>query len=200
MPLPKWLFISDTHNIFRTEELNNVNLSMYQSVILLGDHSMTDLDKISKSIPKDIPIYGVLGNHDEKHQYELFNRFSKRQIQHIGNTVTDIDGVKVAAFDGAFRYKPVESLCMYTPNEMYEIAENLTPAQIVFAHSNPFLYETEDDVHGGMKAITQYIYKNHIPYLFHGHTHSPEEYMLRNNTTCNCVYHLYSTCEHIPRL
>ena len=106
-PLPKWLFISDTHNIFRTEELNNVNLSMYQSVILLGDHSMTDLEKITNTIPKDIPIYGVLGNHDDKLQYEMFNRFSKRQIQHIGNTVTDIDGVKVAAFDGAFRYKPV---------------------------------------------------------------------------------------------
>ena len=191
--LPNWLFISDTHGTFHTEELKNIDLSEYRSVILLGDHTMNDLDRIARTIPKYIPIYGLLGNHDEKIQYDVFNRFADRHIYHIGNTVTVIDGIKVAAFDGSFRYKPTESLCMYTQEEMIRTAELLMSAQVIFSHSNPYLEETHDKVHEGMKAITKYAYENHVPYIFHGHTHSPGRYSLENNTTCTCVYHLHST-------
>lgn len=44
------------------------------------------------------------------------------------------------------------------------------------------------DAHDGLKGITQYIYKNHIPLHIHGHLHEENEEILKNGTKSIGVY------------
>ena len=55
-------------------------------------------------------------------------------------------------------------------------------------HDKPFTNGREWDAHSGMKGITEYIYKNHIPLHIHGHLHEESEEILKNGTKSICLY------------
>ena len=52
----------------------------------------------------------------------------------------------------------------------------------------PFIEDKHNPAHDGLKGITKYIYKNHIPLHIHGHLHEENEQILKNGTKSICVY------------
>ena len=179
----KWLFIADTHGRISMEALRNIRelSNECSSVIFMGDHSDDDLKYVIERLPAHKPMYGILGNHDRKDLY------TGTQIQYIGNEVSCIDDIFVAAFDGSVKYKESDT-CMYTQEEMEEISKDFGICDICLSHANPYINDNSDLPNQGYKALTEYVYKNRIPRLIHGHIHELGEYRLYNKSRVKCVY------------
>lgn len=185
-----WLLLADTHGNLNIGDIKQYSEYPYTAIILLGDHSVADLQRLIMCTDKNMPIYLIKGNHDENTLLEDFTQFSpdrSRVIQDISNSVVNIDGINVACLAGAYKYKEC-SRCMYTQEESLQIADELSTADICFAHSNPYLYQRNDLSHSGLKGVTKYVYKNQIPLLVHGHIHTPGESLLRNGTMVHSIY------------
>ena len=71
---------------------------------------------------------------------------------------------------------------MYTHEESIQIAENMPGADILVSHDRPFIKDNHDNVHDGLKGITYYLYKNHVPLEIHGHLHEESEEILKSGT------------------
>lgn len=180
----KILFITDTHNCltYEKEILDQIkNITEYDYCILLGDHSADDLYEITKIIPKE-KICGVLGNHDSWEKYKEYD------IKNIDGKVIDIKGIRIAGISGSFKYKNSDQYALYTHEESIEIANNMEAADILVSHDKPFTEKQYGDAHDGLKGITQYIYKNHIPIHIHGHLHEESEEILKNGTKSIGLY------------
>lgn len=180
----KILFIADTHNCLAdgNELLNYIKQQKdYNYCILLGDHSSNDLERILQIIPIE-KICGVLGNHDGWERYKNYN------IQDINGKVIDINGVKIAGLGGSFKYKNSSEYCLYTHEESIDIANKIKEADIFVSHDKPFTEDNHNFAHDGLKGVTEYIYKNHIPLHIHGHLHEESEQILKNGTKSVCLY------------
>ena len=180
----KLLIITDTHNCltYDNESLEYLkNITNYDYCILLGDHSADDLYEITKIIPKE-KICGVLGNHDSWEKYKEYD------IENINGKVININGIRIAGISGSFKYKNSDQYALYTHEESIEIANNMTEADILVSHDKPFTEKQYGDAHDGLKGVTQYIYKNHIPVHIHGHLHEETEEILKNGTKSIGLY------------
>ena len=177
------MFIADTHDtLYYHKEMqefikNEPNVDVY---ILLGDHSAWECDFFKENIPND-KLFGIVGNHDP------WNRLTDSGITDINKKVININGIKIAGLAGSTKYKE-GNYGMYSQEEALEIAENLEKADILITHDKPYLEEENDYVHNGLKGITYYIYKNKVPYHFHGHLHFESERILKNGTKSQCIY------------
>ena len=178
----KILFIADTHNALygQEKELMDISKKEYDICILLGDHSNSDIEIILKYIPID-KIYGLLGNHDQFTLYENFN------IKSLHNKKITINNVVLAGFEGSFRYTDKDKP-LYTHQESMDILNNLGPSDIFITHVKPFTIDSNDPPHDGLKGITEYIYKNNIPFHIHGHLHNNDIDILKNKTVSKCIY------------
>lgn len=180
----KILFITDTHDCLTYEKdtLEFIkNIKEYDACILLGDHSAKDLEEILKIVPNN-KIYGVLGNHDSWDKYKVHN------INDINGKVVHIKGMKVAGIGGSYKYKTTNQYSMYSHEESITIADSMEEADILISHDKPFTTKQYGDAHDGLKGITKYIYKNHIPIHIHGHIHQENQEILKNGTTSICLY------------
>lgn len=180
----KILFIADTHNCLNSnsEVLQYIKNQLdYNYCILLGDHSGNDLAEILKVVPHD-KICGILGNHDSWQKYEQYG------INNINGKVLNINGVRIAGIGGSYKYKNSIEYALYTHEESIELADKLEDADILVTHDKPFIEDKHNPVHDGLKGITKYIYKNHIPLHIHGHLHEENEQILKNGTKSICVY------------
>ena len=177
------LFIADTHGSlqYNYEDFEKVASEPYDLCIMLGDIDYRDIEIILKLIPKE-KIYGVLGNHDN---FSILDSF---EIPNIHLKVIDCKGVKIAGFQGTFKYS-TKDLPMYTHEESIELLESLEPADIIVTHDRAFTYDIYGNpAHNGLKGITNYILKNGVPYHVHGHLHTDETYKLDNGTTVYSIY------------
>lgn len=77
---------------------------------------------------------------------------------------------------------------MYSHEESITIADSMEKADILISHDKPFTTKQYGDAHDGLKGITKYIYKNHIPIHIHGHIHQENQEILKNGTTSICLY------------
>lgn len=180
----KILFVTDTHDCLSYEEdtINFIkNTNDYDYCILLGDHSATDLQLITQIIPKD-KLCGVLGNHDSWDKYKEFS------INNIDGKVIDIKGVRIAGISGSYKYKNSSEYALYTHEESIDIACKMETADILVSHDKPYTKKQYGDAHDGLKGVTEYIYKNHIPLHIHGHLHEESEDILKNGTKTICLY------------
>lgn len=180
----KILFIADTHNCltYEKEALEQLkNVTEYDYCILLGDHSADDLYEITKIVPKE-KICGVLGNHDS------WDKYKEYAIEDIDGKVISIKGTKIAGISGSFKYKSSDQYALYTHEESIEIANKMEVADILVSHDKPYTEKKYGDAHDGLKGVTQYIYKNHIPLHIHGHLHEESEEILKNGTKSIGVY------------
>lgn len=180
----KILFIADTHNCLNSnsEVLQYIKNQLdYNYCILLGDHSGNDLAEILKVVPHD-KICGILGNHDSWQKYEQYG------INNINGKVLNINGVRIAGIGGSYKYKNSIEYALYTHEESIELADKLEDADILVTHDKPFIEDKHNPAHDGLKGITKYIYKNHIPLHIHGHLHEENEQILKNGTKSICVY------------
>ncbi len=183
----KILFITDTHNCLSYADnsldiLKSLNSTDYDICLLLGDISGSDLDIIKSFVPSE-RLFGILGNHDSSDTLEVHN------VTNINGKIIECKGVKIAAIMGSNRYKPGD-YGMITQEESLEIAESLGEADILISHDKPYIWDKHDNVHDGLKGITHYIYKNHIPIHIHGHLHEEFEETLKNGTKSMCLYQI----------
>lgn len=77
---------------------------------------------------------------------------------------------------------------MMTQEECSNLVQNMSSADILISHDKAYIYDRHDNVHDGLKGITEYIYRNHIPIHIHGHLHEEYEENLRNGTRSMGIY------------
>lgn len=178
------LFITDTHNCLSSSEtyLKNIKNSDYDICITLGDISGNDFDIIKKYVSTD-KLYGIVGNHDS------LDALEQNSITNINGQVVECKGVKIAAIMGSNKYKSGD-YGMLTQEECIELEQNMKPADILVSHDKAYIYDRHDNVHDGLKGITDYIYRNHIPLHIHGHLHEEYEETLKNGTKSICLYQI----------
>lgn len=173
----KILFITDTHNCLAYTDkflnyLKTIKSTDYDICLLLGDLSGLDIDEIKQIIPDD-KLFGIVGNHDS------IDVLEKNGIKNINGKVITCKNVRIAAIMGSNRYKE-GTYGMQTQEESLELAEKMEQADILISHDKAYIYDRNDNVHDGLKGITYYIYKNHIPLHIHGHLHEEMEENLKN--------------------
>ncbi len=181
----KILFITDTHNCLAYTDkyinyLKSLNQEDYDICLILGDLSGLDFDAV-KSIVPNKKLYGIVGNHDSINALEVNN------IKNINGQVIECKGVKIAAIMGSNRYKSGD-YGMMTQEECINLAHNMDSADILVSHDKAYVFDRNDNVHDGLKGITEYIYKNHIPLHIHGHLHEEMEEILKNGTKSIGIY------------
>lgn len=79
---------------------------------------------------------------------------------------------------------------MITQAECLELEQNMKLVDILVSHDRAYIYDRYDNVHNGLKGITDYIYRNHIPLHIHGHLHEQFEEILKNGTKSICLYQI----------
>ena len=181
----KILFITDTHNCLAYYEKNNnffknLKVTDYDICITLGDVSGEDLKIIKNIIPNE-KLFGIVGNHDS------INALEKNNITNINGKVIECKGVKIAAIMGSNKYKDGD-YGMMTQKECFQLEQNMDRADILVSHDKAYIYDRHDNVHDGLKGITDYIYRNHISLHIHGHLHEEFEETLKNGTNSLCLY------------
>lgn len=178
------LFITDTHNCLSNfeEYLKKLNSADFDICITLGDISGNDFDIIKKYIPIN-KLYGIVGNHDS------LDALEQNGIANINGQVIECKGVKIAAIMGSNRYKNGD-YGMMTQDECIELEHRMKKADILVSHDKAYIFDRHDNVHDGLKGITDYIYRNHIPLHIHGHLHEEYEETLKNGTKSICLYQI----------
>lgn len=184
----KILFITDTHNCLAYTDkyinyIKSLNQEDYDICLILGDLSGSDFETIKAIIP-DEKLYGIVGNHDS------INALEANNIKNINGQVIECKGVKIAAIMGSNRYKS-GAYGMITQEECSDLAKNMNSADILVSHDKAYVFDRNDNVHDGLRGITEYIYKNHIPLLhINGHLHEEMEETLKNCTKSIGVYQI----------
>lgn len=173
------LFITDTHNCLAYTDkylnyLKSFKITDYDICLILGDVSGLDIDAIKNIIPKE-KLFGIVGNHDSIDSLEVNN------ITNIHGKVIECRGVRIAAIMGSNRYKQGD-YGMITQEESIEVAKSMENADILVSHDKAYIWDKNDKVHDGLKGITYYLYKNHVPIHIHGHLHEEYEELLKNGT------------------
>ena len=178
------LVFSDTHNkyAYNTEELNEVKNLNYDVCLLLGDHSLTDIQEILKVVPLN-KIYGLRGNHDKLDDLSYCN------IKNLHLQPIEIKGFKIAGIQGSSKYRNSPTTApIYTQEESLKFVKELNDIDILISHDTYYFGEVADISHQGLKGITESLYKNKTPIHIHGHLHSNEDKVLLNNTVSYGVY------------
>ena len=176
------LLFSDTHNSlsYNSSQLEQIKAMNYDVCLLLGDHSLDDIQEILKVIPKE-KIYGIRGNHDK------FDDLTYCSIENIHGKIIEINNVRIGAIQGSIKYKETTAP-LYTQEDSLEIAKKLDNIDILISHDTFFSYESEEISHDGLKGITEAIYRNHTPIHIHGHLHIEDEKVLLNGTKSYGIY------------
>ncbi len=181
------LFITDTHNCLAYSDkylnyIKSLKATDYDICLILGDVSSLDIDAIKSIIPKE-KLFGIAGNHDS------INIMDANNITNIHGKVIECKGIKIAAMMGSNRYKQGD-YGMITQDESIQIAKSMETADILVTHDKAYIWDKNDDVHDGLKGITYYLYKNHIPIHIHGHLHEEFEEVLKNGTKSICLFQI----------
>lgn len=177
------LIITDTHNslVYNTSFLESLDMDDIDACILLGDHSWQDIECVLKLIPKE-KMFGLLGNHDTHNDLEFYN------IKNIHATTIEINGVKIAGFQGCVKYKEHSKAPLYSQEESLEISNSFNNVDILVSHDTYFTSSSDSPAHDGLQGITKAIYSCKTPIHIHGHLHQESETQLLNGTTSYSVY------------
>lgn len=184
----KMIVISDTHGCLDKEEFAKfvTEHEYFDVCLLLGDHSIGDVDIILQYIDKE-KIYALLGNHDN-------NYIEKFNLKNLNGNVININDVKLLGIQGSFKYKP-DNFPSFTQKESIEFLNDKEKVDILVSHDAPYgLSERNDIAHQGLFGVLYYLFKNKIPYCIHGHLHTLYCKELINGTKVKC-YYMYNYIE-----
>lgn len=183
------LIISDTHNCL--EECDLPIALNHDVCFILGDLSSRDIRVVKRCVAPFVPVYGLLGNHDD------FSLLEDNEIHNIhGKTIT-IKGVKVAGMQGSIRYKNSD-YPLYSDDESITIANKIESADILISHDSPkYAHGCYNLAHSGLQGITEYCFKNNVPLNLHGHHHTNEHIMLSNGTLSICCHKCVEIDTHL---
>lgn len=186
----RMIVISDTHSCLNKNEFAEFASKHkdFDVCLLLGDHSVGDIDNILQYIDKE-KIYALLGNHDN-------NYIGKFNLKNLNGNIIDINGVKILGIQGSNKYKSAD-FPAFTQKESIEFLNNKEKVDILVSHDAPYGLSKRNDVaHQGLFGILYYLFKNKVPYCIHGHLHTPYTKELINGTKVSC-YYMYNYIELI---
>lgn len=182
------LIITDTHghirNSFHTflEDVENVDI-----IFTLGDIDFRDHEEL-KNIKKikDIPKFGVLGNHD------YFNDLKNNGIESIHGKLITYNGIRITGMYGSHKYKNTDAP-MLTDEESEQIAILLPECDLFITHDWGKHEEMNNHAKKGLTGITKYINRQKPIYHIHGHIHENIEEKL--DTTISIGFCRYAYIE-----
>lgn len=174
------LCIADTHGTLNVENAEKLKELEYDACFLLGDVSHKDLQILEPLLDKN-KTYGLLGNHDD------FGLLEKMGISNAHLKSIHVNGVSIFGFEGSNRYKNGK-YPMYTQEEAEELLKDAPVSDIFVSHDSSFEALATNPAHCGFKAISDYLYRHSVPLHIHGHLHDPQQYSLKNGTSCICIY------------
>lgn len=172
------LIITDTHGLLvhSSSLIDKIrNARNYDLCCVLGDVTYSDYEVILQYVPKE-KIVGILGNHDE---FEILRHYG---INDLNGKIVTINGIRIGGIQGCYKYKNA-NFPSFTHEESVQFLNQMEPVDILLSHTGPLTAESSNDVvHSGLQGITEYLYKNKIPYNIHGHDHSTYNFKLKNGT------------------
>lgn len=176
------LVIADTHGdlALNKEMQKKIMNQKYDVCCVLGDIHDYDFKIILKHIPKE-KIIAILGNHDR------FSLLSEYGLDDYNGKVIDINGVKIGAIQGSYKYKD-ESFPSFTHEESIKILDRMPYVDILLSHDKPLTFDYKDPAHDGLKGITKYLYAKKVPINIHGHIHQSYLNTLKNGSQIKGVY------------
>lgn len=151
-----FICITDCHNTLQYKGIRYRALQVIKDkhidcVFLLGDNSYSDIRTVH-SLFVNIPIYTILGNHDNSSLLENLER--EFNITDIHNKTLIINDI---SFIGWGMNKDLEK-------------GNIVASDILLTHDAAF--NKFNQFHEGSKEILEYIQKNRTPLHIHGHIHN----------------------------
>lgn len=186
----KVLTIADLHwDLSRDETalLQSAN-EICDCCFCLGDIPLYSLETIKDIL--EIPIVGVLGNHDE------IGMLEKAGIPDLDGVCISVSDLLVAGLGGSNLYKTKGDYPLYTQKEKLVVEhqlETMPCADVLLCHCGP--YNRQSDLpHRGFKAISRYIRNVRPGYVFYGHNHNIETYEKRFLTKKNGRYKTVISC------
>lgn len=176
------LVIADTHGdlALNKEMQKKIMNQKYDVCCVLGDIHDYDFKIILKHIPKE-KIIAILGNHDR------FSLLSEYGLDDYNGKVIDINGVKIGAIQGSYKYKD-ESFPSFTHEESIKFLDRMPYVDILLSHDKPLTFDYKDPAHDGLKGITKYLYDKKVPINIHGHIHQSYLNTLKNGSQIKGVY------------
>lgn len=171
----KALVIADTHGILNSiyEQIKD-QIPEFDMVILLGDHSTTDI-RCAQLIANRKVVFRIAGNHDMPYSTST----------HDFHAILCNVNPSFTGWQGSHKYKESQYYG-YTQDQSLNEYRKMPKADILFSHDGPFNNE-KDDAHCGLKGITKYIKKIKPKTFIFGHLHKPNTFKLYD-TNCFCVY------------
>lgn len=161
----KMLFIADTAD--RLKRKNQFSESVFWDIqepvdiiFLLGGISHDDM-KLMEPYFGIREVYGIRGDYDEDDIYSRYN------IPEFNEKIIISHDIRFAGLQGALSYKP--GILGYTHESSLRAIENMSDADIFITHAPVWDEDNYNAAIAGLKGISEYIYKNHIPYHFCGH-------------------------------
>lgn len=174
----KLLIITDTHGFLSYERKEDVEklegIKDYDLCCCLGDITYSDYEVILKYVPIE-KIVAILGNHDG------FDVLKYYGLNDLNGKIVNVNGIRIGGIQGSYRYKN-EDFPSFTHEESIKFLDKMDEVDILLSHSGPFLGYKTNEVHNGLKGITEYLYKNNVPYNIHGHNHQNIDTYMRNGT------------------
>lgn len=160
----------------------------YDLIISLGDNSQFDLQNIIASNVRNVPIYGVLGNHDT---YSTFTEFPS--IVNLHYNKVSCKELSLIGIEGCMRYKE-SSVPMYDDDQVCRLVKTMPSADILVSHTGPagLMDSLNDELsRKGFEGFNNYYLQAKPKYHFFGHYHRNEhhtKYHGWNSTECYCVF------------
>lgn len=193
------LVIADSHGHLSISEVIDVlNSDKIDMVLLLGDNDRSDMEKILDLIPMDIPIYGVLGNHDSKTFYDEINQRYDNRIYDITNKTvrTHSYNLVIGGLSGCIKYKDTDYYSMYSEAEYERFLLSMgNNCDIFVSHTPPelpkdsLLYKDidKDESHYGIQALSKYFMRTRPRYALYGHYHiRRKDYLISSTNLIGC--------------
>lgn len=189
--------VADSHGNLMQRELQKeykkaLSVGKLNAVFLLGDNFINDIETILEVIPEEVPIYGVVGNHDAKDllvPYKRIVNVSGMCIAPIADNhaLSEYD-YAIAGLSGSIRYKDDDYYAMLTNEESDVIMAKLPYAEILLTHDKPCFQAPEKlTSHSGLTGIGSYILEKKPKIVLHGHLH--ERYIKQyGDTMIRCCY------------
>ena len=183
------LIFSDLHS-FDKNNLNHLKEN-YDICIFLGDIKSSTLKYIITNI-KAVPIYAILGNHDDNTVFLSVNNYLKQLNKyHMYNGYYLINfnlqkynfgDYTFTGIEGAEKYKNNQP--GYTQEE--SIALQIPEADILVSHDTGYNY-MKNNHHYGLLGINNYIQNKQPQFHIFGHYHV-NTFLKKEKTNCYCVY------------
>ncbi len=180
--------VADCHDRVTEKEVREQmkNAGKIDAVLFLGDNTAGDIECVLSVLPKDIPLYGIVGNHDQK---DLLKSNSQWGVEDL-HCRAENGAVNIGGFAGSIKYKEALNYPLFTNEESIALLSDMPYADILITHDKPCFDNPSPETihsHSGLKGIAEYIREKKPKAVLHGHLH--DRYVLKaGDTYIRCCY------------